>query len=100
MSVRKSVLIGFGFGMAGVCAIAWMMLNMPPATGRILTGVVLYCGEQKTGLPWCMVRLDNDSRTVPVDIGGGYPGQQLSLVEMRKRVTGQTQYLVRGRGKP
>lgn len=101
MSVRKPILIGFGFGMAGVCAIAWTMLNMPMATGRILTGTVVYCGEQQTGHPssWCMVRLDMDSRTVPVNMAREFPGQQISLIEMRKRLTGQTQYLVRDRGK-
>jgi hypothetical protein len=97
MAVRKSILIGFGLGVIGVCAIAWTILNMPQATGRILTGKVVYCGEQRTGQPWCMVRLEDDWRTVPVDMGGGFPGQQLSLVEMRKHVTGQTQYLIRGR---
>ena len=101
MAVRKAILIGFCLCMTGVCAIAWTILNMPRATGRILTGSVVYCGERKSGQAWCMVRLDEDRRTFPVDMGGGgFPGQQLSLVEMRKRVTGQTQYLVRGLGKP
>jgi hypothetical protein len=101
MSARNQILIGFAFGMAGVCAIAWTLLNMPLATGRILTGKVVYCGDQNTGHPssWCMVRLDMDSRTVPVNMAREFPGQQNSLIEMRKRLTGQTKYLVRDRGR-
>jgi hypothetical protein len=98
MSARNQILIGFALGMAGVCAIAWTMLNMPLATGRILTGEVVYCGEQDPDHPgsWCMVRLDMVSRTVPVNMAREFPGQQIS---MRKRLTGQTKYLVRDRGK-
>jgi hypothetical protein len=100
MPVRKRMVTGIAVGLAGVSAIAWTILNAPQATGRIVSGNVVYCGERETGQPWCMVRLDRDWRTFPVDVGvGGYPGQQLSLVEMRRRVTGQTQYLVRGLGK-
>jgi hypothetical protein len=102
MSARKQILIGIGLGMAGVCAIAWTLLNMPLATGRILTGKVVYCGEQDPDHPssWCMIRLDMDSRTVPVKMAREFPGQQISLIEMRKRLTGQIKYLVRDRGKP
>jgi hypothetical protein len=100
MTAHKPILIGFGVGMAGICAIGWTMLNMPQATGRILTGKVVYCREQGSGHPssWCMVQLDMDSRTVIVDMAREFPGQQLSLVEMRKRLTGQAQYLLRDRG--
>ena len=100
MPVRKAIVIGIGLGLVGGFAFAWTVLNAPQATGRIVTGNVVYCAERKSGQPWCLVRFDRDWRTFPVDMGGGFPGQQLSLVEMRKRVTGQTQYLVRGPGKP
>jgi hypothetical protein len=100
MADYKPILIGLGVGMATICAIGWTMLNMPQATGRMLTGKVIYCREQGLGHPssWCMVQLDMDSRTVPVDMSREFPGQQLSLLEMRKRFTGQTQYFVRDRG--
>jgi hypothetical protein len=100
MADYKPILIGLGVGMATICAIGWTMLNMPQATGSMLTGKVIYCREQGLGHPssWCMVQLDMDSRTVPVDMAREFPGQQLSLLEMRKRFTGQTQYLVRDRG--
>jgi hypothetical protein len=101
MPARRQILIGFGVGVAGVCAIAWTLLNMPLATGRILTGKVVYCGEQPTGHPssWCVVRLDMDSRTVRVNMAREYPGQPISLIEMRKLLIGQAKYLVRDRGK-
>lgn len=76
--------------------VAWTTLNTPQATGRIFTGQVVYCGEQGSGQAPCMVRLD-DGRTVPADMGGAFPGLHVSLVEMRKRVTGQTRYDLQGR---
>ena len=46
-----------------------------------------------------MVRLEGNLETVPVHMAREFPGQQLSLVEMRTRITGRTRYLVRERGK-
>jgi hypothetical protein len=101
MGLRKPVWIGIILGAIGVFAVGWTILNQPLATGRVLTGTVIYCGEQqKSESSWCMIRLDLDSRTVPVDMAREYPGQQISLIEMRRRLTGRTYYLVRGRDKP
>jgi hypothetical protein len=95
MVSRKPILIGIGLGLAGVIAVVWTIANQPLATGRVLTGKVIYCERAAI----CVVRLEVDSRTVPVDMAREFPGQQISLIEMRRRLTGGTQYLVRGRGK-
>jgi hypothetical protein len=101
MRLRKVFLVILLGGIASVCAIAWTIANSPHATGKVVNGEVIYCGEQKskTDDNWCMVRLDPGTEMTVVDMPRSLPGQKLLLMETRTRVTKRTQFIIQHYGK-
>jgi hypothetical protein len=101
MPRRRLVLVLLLCGIAVACAISWTVVNSPRATGRVVNGEVIYCGEQKseTESNWCMIRLDAGMETTVVDMPRTLPGQKLVLIEMRTPVTKRTQYFIQHYGK-
>ena len=101
MPLRKLVLIFLLCGVASVCAIAWTIANSPHATGKVVNGEVIYCGEQKSDVQnnWCMVRLDPGPEMTVVDMPRTFPGQKLVLMETRTRLTKRTQFIIQHYGK-
>jgi hypothetical protein len=101
MPLRKLVLVFLLCGIASVCAIAWTIVNSPQATGKVVNGEVIYCGEQKSKVEnnWCMGRLDPGMVTTLVDMPRSFPGQKLVLRETRTRVTKRAQFIIQHYGK-
>jgi len=101
MPPRKLLLVFLLAGIASVCVIAWTIVNSPHATGKVVNGEVVYCGEQKskTDDNWCMVRLNQGTEMTLVDMPRSFPGQKLVLMETRTRVTKRTQFIIQHHGK-
>ena len=97
----KVLLVSLLCGVVSVCAIAWTIANSPHATGKVVNGEVIYCGEQKSEVQnnWCMVRLDPGKEMTVVDMPRTFPGQKLVLMETQTRITRRTQFIIQHYGK-
>lgn len=100
MPLRKIIPIVLLCTAGAACAIAWMIANSPRATGKIVSGEVIYCGEQKrtVEINWCMVRLDPGTEMALVDMPRTFPGQKLVLMETRTSITKRTRFIIQKYG--
>ena len=98
MPLRRPEVLFIGCGTAVGLALIWTYVDLPQPTGRYLRGTISYChynidSKYLTADPWCMVRVDSDSVTLRVNMIQRSPGKQITLIELRKRVTGRLQYV-------
>lgn len=86
-------------------AVLWLFVDAPVATSNHRSGHIYYCESNTNPYydnrpTWCMVQLDETTPPVQVFMKSMLPGHAVSLIEMRRRITRRTQYVVDYTSKP